>query len=580
MENIEGTGQMKDKINLKMIIPIGIGVLILLTLVIVFLVKKYMPNTQKMSLFDYFHTEKASDKVTLILEDEITDASCIYKDEKVYIDFDYVKANFNPRFYRDVNENLLLYTTPTTETTVVPGEKDYMIGRSKESKDYVMAVNDGDKLYLAADYVKECTAIDFETYNSPRRIVVTDQFDTEKDYVKADDDCTLRYKGNIKSKVLRKIKEGSDLRLLEKENKDTGFCKVMENSGIIGYIKAKDLGEIYQRMDKTDFKKEIYNHISLDGKVALVWHQVMNQTANSGISELLSTVRGINVVCPTWFKTSDNEGSVDASIASYDYVTKAHNAGVQVWGLCDDQSPDMKIGTVLGSTKSRLKLVNNLVAKAIQYDLDGINIDFEYVKEESGEDFIQFIREIGIKCRTNELVLSIDNYPLMNYNAYYNRREQANVADYVITMAYDEYTKNSETAGPVSSITYVQDAIKNVLTEVPKEQSVIGLPFYSRHWQEKTRDGEVSLSVESCSMNYAQELVNDSKQTAKWDETTGQDYLEYKEKGIVHKIWIENRKSLELKMKEVSGSEMAGYAFWKYGLQNNGVWSMIAKYTK
>ena len=81
-------------------------------------------------------------------------------------------------------------------------------------------------------------------------------------------------------------------------------------------------------------------------------------------------------------------------------------------------------------------------------------------------------------------------------------------------------------------------------------------------------------------MNYAQELVNDSKQTAKWDEATGQDYLEYKEKGIVHKIWIENRKSLELKMKEVSESEMAGYAFWKYGLQNNGVWSMIAKYTK
>ena len=170
MENIEGTGQMKDKINLKMIIPIGIGVLILLTLVIVFLVKKYMPNTQKMSLFDYFHTEKASDKVTLILEDEITDASCIYKDEKVYIDFDYVKANFNPRFYRDVNENLLLYTTPTTETTVVPGEKDYMIGRSKESKDYVMAVNDGDKLYLAADYVKECTAIDFETYNNSKKL--------------------------------------------------------------------------------------------------------------------------------------------------------------------------------------------------------------------------------------------------------------------------------------------------------------------------------------------------------------------------------------------------------------------------
>lgn len=40
----------------------------------------------------------------------------------------------------------------------------------------------------------------------------------------------------------------------------------------------------------------------------------------------------------------------------------------------------MKIGKVLGTTSKRQKLVKNLIAEAIRYDLDGINIDFENVK--------------------------------------------------------------------------------------------------------------------------------------------------------------------------------------------------------
>lgn len=568
------------KKHIKIIIPIAVGLLFVLVLGTIYLIKKNMPNKEKMSLAEYFGVEQGTNRAVLIAGDEITDAGCLFQDERVYISFDYLKENLNSRFYWDANENLLLYTTPTTEISVAPGEMYCLIGRSKEDKDYVMVVSEGDQIYVAADYIKEYTALNYQYYKNPDRVVINNEFNVEKEYVRTTDTGALRYKPDIKSKVLKNVKEGAELRLLAKEDKETGFCEVMEETGIIGYIKAKDLDKKYTKKETTDFKAEKYTHILKDDKVCLVWHQVTNQIANAGLSEVLSTTKGVNVVCPTWFKASDDEGGVDSSIASYDYVAKAHNAGVEVWGLCDDQSPDMKIGTVLGRTSSRLKLVNNLVAAAIQYDLDGINIDFEYVKQESGEDFIQFIRELGIKCRTNSLTLSIDNYPLMDYNAYYNRKEQANVADYVIVMAYDEYHKNSEEAGPVSSISYVKNSIEGVLTEVPKEQAVIGLPFYSRHWEETTKNGEVKLSVESCSMKYTQEIVENAGTQPVWDDTTGQNYLEYKKKGVLHKMWIEDRESLELKMKEVDANDLAGFAFWKYGLESKDVWNMIIKYAK
>ena len=132
----------------------------------------------------------------------------------------------------------------------------------------------------------------------------------------------------------------------------------------------------------------------------------------------------------------------------------------------------------------------------------------------------------------------------------------------------------------VSSISYVTNSIQEVGEEVPAEQMVIALPFYSRHWKEKTKGGKAKLSSEACSMKGAQTVLKDSGKKATWDDATGMNYVEYTESGTVHKIWIEDAKSLELKMKAVSDANLGGVAFWKLGLEDASVWNMIEKYVK
>lgn len=563
--------------NIKIIIPMAVCIILIGIIIGIFLYQKFSPSKEKMKLTDYFNIEK--DTVKVILGDEICDTPAMIQDKEIYLPIELVKEKLNTRFYWDVNESLLLYSTPNAVISAEAGSKDCYKNNSKMSKDYEIVHVDADKVYIALDYVEEYTALTYNSYSDPKRVVITYEFGTEKDYVKTDSACALRYKSDIKSDILVNLKEDQTLRLLEKEDEATGFCKVMEETGVIGYVRAKDLGEEYKEKKTTDFKEEEYTHILKDEKINLVWHQVTNQTANGKLLNLLSSTKGVNVVCPTWFATSDNNGSID-SLASDTYVTQAHRAGVEVWGLCNDFSPNMKIGNVLGTTSKRQKLAKNLIAEAIRYSLDGINIDFENVKKESGEDFIQFIRELGIMCRNNGIVLSIDNYPVTEYSQYYNRTEQANVADYVITMAYDEYYSGSEEAGPVSSLSYVKNSTEDVLEQVPANQAIIALPFYSRHWQEKTKDGKVTLTSEACSMSYAQEILSDSKTSANWDDVTGMNYLEYTEGKAVHKMWIEDINSLQLKMEEVSKNNTAGVAFWKLGMEDNSVWDMIYKYNK
>ncbi len=606
--------------------PVIMGVLVVvlvaLIAVTVHLIKVNTPSKTHMSLQKYYSVESGQAKV--ILNDQITDAGVLCDNGKFYLDIIFVNEYLNPRFYWDTAENTLLYTTSTAMIQTDLDSQDVYINKSKESKDYVTVKTDGQTAYVALDYIKEYTALDYKTYQSPDRVVIRNIYNEDISYYDVKKDAALRVEPNIKSDILVDLKEKDQVRVLtgnaqdtkkesskeedadkqdvsaeesstpnkedtkeKKESKkqtkelkeDKSFVQVMSEDGVIGYVKKDHLGSEYKDQSKTDFQEETYSHILMDEKVVLAWHQVTNQTANAQLTNVLASTKGVNVVAPTWFQTSDNKGNI-SSLASDAYVQAAHRAGVKVWALCDDFAANMKIGKVLSVSSRRQRLAKNLTAEAIRYSLDGINIDFENVKQENGKDFVQFIRELGIMCRNNGISLSIDNYPLRDFNAYYDRAEQAAVADYVITMAYDEYYSGSEQAGPVSSLSYVTSSISLLDGVIPAEQHVVALPFYSRLWAEKTNNGKVELSCEAYSMRGAQEVVADSKAELKWDDATSMNYLEYKKGKVLYKMWVEDEKSLEEKMKAVSDSGVGGMAFWKLGLDQAEIWEKIVKYSK
>lgn len=558
----------------KIVIPVAVAILIIIIISTIVLLQKNMPSKEHMKLTDYFRVENG--KILLIMQDEISDIQGLYEDGQIYLDMDIVTDVLNPRFYWDSVENKLLYTTSTELITAEVNSNICYINKRKEEKDYnIVRVKDS-KVYVAIDYIEQYTALDYKKFDNPDRVVINYIYGENEKYNTVKKDTQLRYEPDTKSDILVDMDSGVKLRILSEED-DEGFYQAMTEDGVIGYVKGDKLGSVTEEMKTSNFKQEEYSHILLDEKVNLVWHQVTNAYANNSMADMLAQTKGVNVISPTWFKTIDNAGNI-SSIADYSYVERAHTEGVQVWGLCDDFDPNMKIGKVLRVTTRRQRLAKNLIAEAIKYSLDGINIDFENVRQENGKDFVQFIRELGIMCRNNGIVLSIDNYVPADYSQYYDRTEQANVADYVIIMAYDEYYAGSEEAGPVSSLGYVKDAVKNTIEQVPAEQTIIALPFYSRIWTETTSNGDVQLTSEACSMGYASELASSSSANMVWDEEAGLNYIEYRENGSLRKMWIENRKSLDLKMKAVADGGVAGMAFWKLGMEVSSIWDAVAKY--
>ena len=568
---------MKKK-AVPVVVAAGIVVILVFAMIITALVNKYTPSKEKANLKKYFGIT-AQEDVAIICNSKIMKDKAFVDNKHVYVSYDFVRDNINARFYFDKIENKLLYTTATDIITVEAASSDYFIGNKKQAGEVGAIFKlDADRAYINIDFVKQYSNLIVQSYFNPNRIILqTDLSDYQSASIK--NDSEIRLKGGIKSPILTTVSKEQKVQVLSKLD---DWTKVGTEQGFIGYIKEGALDTPKKEQWKFTPVKETFTHVLRDDTICLAWHQVTNQTVNTRIASVLSGLKGVNVISPTWFYLKDDSGNI-ANLSSADYVNQCHQKGIEVWGLVSNIEQKVDTTSILSKTSTRETLVNNLVAAAIEKDLDGINVDMESIDPKAGEGYVQFIRELALKCHKNDLVVSVDNYVPTNYTAFYNRKEQAQFADYIIIMAYDEHYSGSE-EGSVSSISFVTNGIKDTLKEVPAKQTIVALPFYTRLWEISVKTNEEGVEIskdvksKAYGMDSAQGIVDNSGLKSKWDDKTGQYYLEYQNSGKTYKMWLEEEKSLSLKLEQVKKNKIAGAAFWKLGFERDTIWDTIIKY--
>ena len=548
-------------------------VVIIIGLMTAFLIYKFSPSKEVMELSEYYNLT-SEEEMAVILQDTISDEKGLYSDGIPYISYSMVKELFNKKFYWDANEHIMILTRPQEIIKIQPDTAEITVNKGSVAKEYVVVKMHNDVPYIAMPYVQEMSDITYKTFELPNRIVIKYKWGINELAATVKKKTVIRLEDSIKSKILAEISPGDEVICVDTdETISRGFSKIISEDGIIGYVKTKKLNESSYRTTESSFVKPEYVHITKDYDICMAWHQVTNASANGGLLNLLNSTKGVNTISPTWFSIKDNKGNI-SSLADETYVQRAHNAGVEVWGLCNDFSKEIDIAVVLSNTASRERLENKLLSMAIEYNLDGLNIDFENIKEESGEDFIQFVREMAVKCSNNGIVLSINDYVPVSYREYYNYEEQGEVADYVVIMAYDEHYSGSEEAGSVSSIGFVNDAVSKITGMVSEERVIMALPFYTRLWK-LSNEGLTSAAY---SMSGAQSILDDRGVKPSWDTATGQYYAEYQEGGATFQIWLEEEKSIEEKLKAVTQSGVHNVSFWRLGFEKTEVWNTVANY--
>ncbi|SFN73891.1 Spore germination protein YaaH [Pseudobutyrivibrio sp. UC1225] len=540
-------------------------------------VKKYAPTKEHMDLAEYFSVNHDNEAAVVLngefqkLEEDSPYGYAIVKDGQPYLEIGFLKDHLDDGFVYDSTEVTLRYATDIEVYTATVGSSDYFIDKSNNSLGHPAVVAQDGTAYVAVDYINLLIGegnIDY--FDNPDRVFVN-TYGTKYDIGIVSRKSQIRKLNGPKSPVLEDVKKGDQIYVL----RDTGkWSYVFSDNGVCGYIKNRAF-EISGNVDYNVGDEREYKHISIGNDISLLWHQVTSQAANGDIANVLANSGNIKVISPTWFHLSDNKGGI-ASIASSNYVSICHANNVQVWGLVSNlEDASVDTTTVLNTTSARDNLVNNLIAQAITHGLDGINVDIEQLAAEAGDGYIQFIKELSIKCEKNDIILSVDNYVPTASSGVYNRSEQAKYADYVIIMGYDEHYSGSEEAGSVASLGWVDEGVKATLDEVPAEQVILGMPFYCRVWEVKS-DGSVSSTAYG--MNAIQSYLKTNGISTTWDDSMGQYYGESTKNDVTYKIWVEDETSIEEKLKVMDKYNLAGGAFWKKGFDSTGVWNIIAKY--
>ena len=519
-------------------------------------INKLIPTSKQMDLTEYYG-QNADGEASLVAGTQKLEQKALISGDEVYIPLDVVNGYLNQRYYWDSANKKILYATPTSLTEEAASDQPGGNVWLKEST-----------VYLKLDYVKKYTDIDSYIYKDPARIAIQYKFSNVQT-VTVKKDTVIRYRGGIKSKILTKTAKDTVLRLM---NEGEDWDQVATDDGYIGYIQKKKVSAADTTDYKRSFKAEAYSYFTMDEPVNLAWHQVTSTDANNYFADTTQNMTGVNVISPTWFSVSDNDGNV-SSLASGEYVMQAHEKGLKVWGLVDNFSENMSTTTVLSNTAARQNLENQLVTYALKAGLDGINVDFESLSEDVGIHFLQFLRELSIQCLENNLVLSVDNPVPEDFTSHYDRAEQGKVVDYVIIMGYDEHYVGSD-AGSVASLPWVEQGVKDTLAEVPAKRTILAIPFYTRLW--KTTDGG-ALTSEAIGMDQAQQAISDNGAETYWDKTTSQNYGTYEGDGATYQIWLEDSKSIAEKVKLIPKYKLAGVAEWKLGFENSGIWSVITE---
>ena len=536
---------------------IAVAVLVILVAIlgiVTHVVMKYIPSSEKMDLNEYYG-EMADGEIALVIGTEKLEERGLVDGDRVYLPLDVVNTYLNQRYYWDSANQQILYATPSELTSV---------SASSEAGDKVWVKDD--KVYLNLTYVQEYTDLDAYITKDPYRIAIQYKFKNVKT-VTVKKNTSIRYRGGIKSAILTSVKKGTKLRLIEEmENWD----QVATDDGYIGYIDKKKVGEAEKTKFERSFKKEQYSYLTMDSKINMVWHQVTSTDANAYFADATANMTGVNVISPTWFYLTDTSGNI-ASIASADYVSQAHEKGLQVWGLIDNFTQEVSTTETLSSTAARQNIISQLIQAAQDVGMDGINVDFESLSEDVGTHFLEFLRELSIECHKNNLVLSVDNPVPEDFTSHYDRAEQGRVVDYVIIMGYDEHYVGSE-AGSVASLPWVEQGIQDTLDEVPAKRVINAIPFYTRLW--RTTGGNVTS--EAIGMDQAQQTIADNNVETYWDKTTSQNYGKYDIDNSTYQIWLEDAQSVAEKVKLVSKYDLAGVSAWKLGFENSGIWQVIS----
>ena len=510
-----------------------------------------------------------ADRPYLVYLAEIQEFPVIIENKEPYIPLSFIKEQIDPNVYWDESGVMVV----TTKDKVIKLKTDSLtayVNRHPAPLQFPVILVD-EEPYVPSNTLQALYPVS-TTYNAEAGMFLVRRLDRMAKVGKLTSDAFLRLGPSVFSPRVKEIKEGTEVVIYSESGR---WLKVETKDGLCGFVRTKQVANVFERPPEVN---EVSDYVpkSLEGdKVVLAWEQVYSARIDTS---KIGDMPGLNVVSPTWFHLSDDQGGIE-NRGDINYVDWAHSKGYQVWALFSNSFNPERTSKVLRDSEIRDRVISQILVYCKIYKLDGINIDFENVYLDDGPYLTQFVREITPLLHEQGLTVSIDvtvRSESPNWSLFLERDKLSDTVDYVMLMSYDQYPQGSHVAGPVSSIPWTESNIETTLLEVPSKKLVLGIPFYTRLWEETKEEGETKITCKALGMESVSKWLREHNPTTTYQEETGLLYAEKTVGNKTYKVWIEDKDSVEKRVQLVNKYNLAGVAAWSRGFETPDIWHTIA----
>lgn len=477
--------------------------------------------------------------------------------------------NYFDKYIEYNKENGDIVTTSEINIAKMSTKNNEITINGEEEKLNSSAIEKNDTIYLPFSEISEKVYdVDLE-YIQDTNTIIIDSLDRKQEVANTTKETKLKYKPQTLSGTLEKIEANEQVVYIEETN---NWAEVRSKDGTIGYVKKEDLGNVEVAREAKEYIDKV------EGKVNLVWDYYSEYA--KAPDRMGETMDGVNVVSPSFFsleRESNGEIYDNAKDDGAEYIEWAHNNNYQVWAMFSNNSLKDTTSQILNDYEKREAMIENLMDLVEEYNLDGVNVDFENMNESDKNVYSRFLIELAPRLKKIGKTLSVDvTAPdgSETWSLCFDRNTIANVADYIVFMAYDQYGTSSNKAGTTAGYNWVEANIKKFLgqEDVDPEKIILGIPLYMRLWEE---DDDGTAKPEVVNMKDMFDVLPEN-QVAKWDEELKQYYVEYEEDGKTYKMWVENEKSVGEKINLANQYNLAGIAFWEKDRETNDeFWTFV-----
>ena len=477
--------------------------------------------------------------------------------------------NYFDKYIEYDKENGSIVTTSEINIAKMSTKDNKITINGQEEELNSSAIEKNETIYLPFSEISEKVYdVDLE-YIKDTNTIIIDSLDRKQEVANTTKETKLKYKPQTLSGTLEKLDANEQVVYIEETN---NWAEVRSKDGTIGYIKKEDLGNVEVAREAKEYIDKV------EGKVNLVWDYYSEYA--KAPDRTGETMDGVNVVSPSFFsleRGSNGEIYDNAKDDGAEYIEWAHNNNYQVWAMFSNNSLKDTTSQILNDYEKRETMIENIMDLVEEYNLDGVNVDFENMNESDKDVYSRFLIELAPRLKKIGKTLSVDvTAPdgSETWSLCFDRNTIANVADYIVFMAYDQYGTSSNKAGTTAGYNWVEANVKKFLgqEDVDPEKIILGIPLYMRLWEEE-EDGTAKPEVVNMKDMFD---VLPENQVATWDEELKQYYVEYEEDGKKYKMWVENEKSVGEKINLANQYNLAGIAFWEKDRETNDeFWTFV-----